>query len=415
MGLDGFDLGIISVVLPSLTKDLHASAAWTGLIGASSLIGIFIGAPLFGRITDRFGRRVPFLIDILCFVMLGLLQAFAQTPAELFAVRLLLGLAIGAEYAIGPPMLMEFAPAEDRGSSGAWLEVNWYGGFFVSVVVGYLLLDVVGLDWRIVLATSVAPAIATLAMRHGLPESPRWLLSRGRRREAKAIVKEHVGDEAYFQEEFADESEERGSISDLLAPGYRGRLAMVCVFWACLVAPYFAIVTFAPTVFGALGLAEHSSTIAENGIGVLGAASGLFLLDRVGRRPMLIIPFWICVVCLAVVGFFPHASVVVLGVAFVVFAFCNSAAADLCGVYPNELFPTHLRTSAVGIAAASSRIGAAIGTFLLPIGVHALGIGPTMLIGAGFCVVGAVVCQLWAPETVGQTLTETAAPTPAAA
>ncbi len=410
MGLDGFDLGIISVVLPAMTKDLDVSAGWAGLIGASSLIGIFIGAPLFGRITDRFGRRIPFLVDILCFVVLGLLQAFAQTPEEMFAVRLLLGVAIGAEYAIGPPMLMEFAPAKDRGGSGAWLEVNWYGGFFVSVVLGYVLLDGLGLDWRIVLATSVVPAIATLAMRHGLPESPRWLLSRGRKREAKAIVAEHVGDQAYYEEEFGDEVEERGSVRDLLGPEYRGRLAMVCVFWACLVAPYFAIVTFAPTVFGALDLAEHSSTIVENGIGVLGAASGLFLLDRLGRRPMLVTPFWICVVCLSVVGFFPHAPVAVLAIAFVVFAFCNAAAADLCGVYPNELFPTHLRTSAVGIAAASSRIGAAIGTFLLPIGIDAIGIGPSMLVGAGFCVVGAVVTQLWAPETAGQTLTETAAP-----
>ena len=118
---------------------------------------------------------------------------------------------------------------------------------------------------------------------------------------------------------------------------------------------------------------------------------------------------------LAVVGFFPHAPVGILGAAFLVFALCNSAANDLVGVYPNELFPTHLRTTAVGIAAASSRIGAAIGTFLLPIGIDTIGTGPSMLVGAGFCVVGAVVCQVYAPETMGQTLTETAEAEPAPA
>src|SRR5947209_16433789 len=113
-GLDGYDLGIISVVLPLLAKDLNISSVWAGLIGASSLIGIFIGGPLIGRLTDRFGRRRLFTLDIVAFIALGVAQAFVGNAEMLFGARVLLGIAIGAEYAIGAPMLAEFAPARQR-------------------------------------------------------------------------------------------------------------------------------------------------------------------------------------------------------------------------------------------------------------------------------------------------------------
>ena len=92
---------------------------------------------------------------------------------------------------------------------------------------------------------------------------------------------------------------------------------------------------------------------------------------------------------------------------FVTFGFFNALGGTLTGPYPSEVFPTDLRTTAVGIGAAASRVGAAIGTFLLPIGLSELGVGVSMLIAAAFCVAGAVITQLWAPETAGRPLTET--------
>jgi putative MFS transporter len=322
-------------------------------------------------------------------------------------------MAIGAEYAIGAPMLSEFSPADRRGRLGAVLEICWYAGFLLSVIAGYFLRDTLGWSWRAVLASSAVPAIMTLAIRYGLPESPRWLLSRGRRGEARAIALEYIGDEEHFNREFSPESTSRGTIRELFSPAYRGRTLMVSGFWACLVAPYFAIVTFAPQVLAALHLSdERAGTIATNAIAVLGAFTGLLIMDRVGRRQMLIGPFWICAATLAVVGFWPDAPLWVIGGCFVAFAFFNALAADLCGVYPNELFPTHLRTTGVGVAAAASRIGAAAGTFLLPIGIKTIGIGPSMLVGALFCVAGAIICQRWAPETAGRPLVETSKPLP---
>jgi putative MFS transporter len=406
-GLDGYDLGIISVVLLSISQDLHTSPVWAGLIGASSLIGIFVGAPVFGRITDRFGRRRPFLVNIVCFSLLGVAQAFVQNVEQLFVIRLLLGMAIGAEYAIGAPMLAEFAPADRRGRLSAWLIASWYIGFLVSVLTGYLLQDALGVGWRWIMASCAVPAVITLILRSGLPESPRWLMSRGRRREAREVALDHVGGQEHFDREIADEPQARSRIGDLLSAAYRRRTLLVCAFWACNVAPYFAIVTFAPQVFGALGLDERGATIATNAMAVLGAIAGAVLMDRLGRRPMLIWPFWISAGALAVVGVWSGAPVAIIIACFVVFGFFNAFGGTLTGPYPSELFPTELRTTAVGVAAAASRIGAALGTFLLPIGLNTIGVGPSMLIGAAFCVTGAVITELWAPETAGRRLVET--------
>ena len=100
-GLDGYDLGIISVVLPAIAHELDLGVVMIGLIGASTLIGIFFGSPIFGWLTDRYGRRTLFTIDIISFVILGLLQLFVTAGWQLLVLRLLLGVAIGAEYAIG--------------------------------------------------------------------------------------------------------------------------------------------------------------------------------------------------------------------------------------------------------------------------------------------------------------------------
>ncbi|MGI9093462.1 MAG: MFS transporter [Mycobacteriales bacterium] len=407
-GLDGYDLGAISVVLPIITQELGLSALMVGLIGASTLIGIFIGGPVVGYLTDRFGRRKLFTLDVVGFVILGLAQLFVANAVELLVVRLLLGMAIGAEYAIGPTMLAELSPSKGRGTRLSNLQVCWYVGFLLAVVLAYVMTSA-GVPWRWILGTSALPAIVTLVLRYGLPESPRWLMSRDRVEEARRIVNQYLGGEQYFEtEDLAGESAKVGHFRELFAPGMRSRTAFVSIFWACLVAPYFAIFTFAPLVFASLHLSDQrAGTIAANGVAALGAVAGMLVIERIGRRKLLIGCFWIMVVTLAVVGGWSAAPSLIVVVCFAGFSFFNAISGDLTGVYPSEIFPSELRSSGIGFAAAASRVGAAVGTFLLPVGVAHLGVGPTVLMGAAVCVVGAVVSHLWAPETTGQSLTKT--------
>ena len=418
-GLDGYDLGVLSVVLPLLSIELGVSPIWAGLIGASSLIGIFFGAPIVGYLTDRFGRKLLFLIDIAAFVVLNILQGVVTEPWQLFVVRLLIGVAIGAEYAIGAAMLAEFAPSHGRGRRLSKLLVYWYFGYLASVVAAYALVDLVGLSWRWVLVTGALPALVVLVLRWGLPESPRWLIQHGRVDEARAIVDRHLGGDAYFRsEEYGEEKGDAGW-RQLFGPDLRRRTVFVCVFWACLVAPYFAIFTFAPQVFAALQIGdERAGTIAANAVAALGALVGMLTIERMGRRQQLIGPFWIMTAALLVIGVWGDAPALVIVTCFALFSFFNALAGNLTAVYPIEIFPTAVRSSGVGVGSAFSRIGAAVGTFLLPVGISTIGIGPCMLIGAGLCAVGAVVSHRMAPETTGQTLTRTsviARPAPSAA
>ncbi|MFP3466558.1 MFS transporter [Leifsonia sp. SIMBA_070] len=411
-GLDGFDLGILSVVLPAITTALHLSPAEAGLIGASSLIGIFIGAPLAGYLTDRFGRQRMFTIDIACFIVLGVVQALVTEPWQLFVVRVLLGVAIGAEYAIGAAMLAEFAPNRNRGRRLSALLVCWYGGFLVAVVVAYVLVGL-GLDWRWVLATSVIPAVGAWLVRMGIPESPRWLIGKGRQQEADRIVEQNLGAEYFAAEGMDAEQEGRGGYRELFRGQNLRRLLFISVFWACNVAPYFAIFTFAPVVLKSLNMSNPAAgTIGVNALATVGALVGALTIEHIGRRKQLIPPFWIMAVVLAVVGVWSGAPAWVTILCFAIFAFFNALQGNLSAVYPIEIMPTEVRSSAVGVAAAASRIGAAAGTFLLPVGIASIGTGWCMIIAAIVCVIGAVVSQVMAPETTGQSLTEASGPIP---
>ena len=407
-GLDGYDLGIISVVLPMIIKEFDMSALEQGLIAASTLIGIFFGGPIFGQLADRFGRRTIFVIDLIAFIALGLAQAVVGDFFWLFVLRFALGLAIGAEYAIGATMLAEFVPSRGRGMRLASLQGAWYGGFLLAVIVAYLLVAV-GVDWRWILASGALPGLVTLLLRQGLPESPRWLVGQDREGEAREIADEHLGEDFFEDEDLGDEAEsaDQAVFADLFRKDMWRRTAFACIFFTCLVAPYFAIFTFAPQVFAALGVDDpKASIIGSNSVAFIGALAGMLVIERVGRRSLLLTSFYVMVVTLAVIGAWGSAPALVLIVCFVLFAFFNAISGDLTGVYPSEIFPSELRSTGVGFASAMSRIGAAGGTFLLPLGIKAFGIGPSVLIGAAICVGGLVVTHLWAPETTDMSLTE---------
>lgn len=413
--IDGYILGMIGIALAQLGPQLGLGAVWTGLIGASALAGIFFGAPLFGWITDRVGRQTMYVADLLVFLIASVLQFFVEGPLALFLLRLVMGLAIGADYAIGGALLSEFLPKRQRGRLLACLNAVFTVGFVAAYVVGYFLQDLGPEAWRWMLASSAVPTAIVLAMRLGTPESPRWLLSKGRVDEARRVVKEYIHPDADIDDLVIEQSElseraERGGgtgYGRLLSGDLRRRTAFAGLFWFCQVVPYFAIFTFLPVILESLGITgRFSSEILLNLFLLAGALVGVVIMDLLPRRAFVIWSFVILAAVGAVLGIFPGAPVPVILILFAIFAFVISAAADLESVYPVEVFPTELRSSGVGLAAGISRIGAAVGTFLLPISVDRLGVGPTMLGATAVLVLGAVISVAWAPETRNVALAE---------
>jgi putative MFS transporter len=407
---DGYILGIIGIALSLLGPQFGLGPVWTGLIGASALAGIFVGGMVFGWVTDKVGRQTMYVADLVVFVAGSALQFFVEGPIALFVLRFVMGVAIGADYAIGPALLAELIPRRQRGSLLASLNAVWTVGFVAAYVVGYFLQDLGPEVWRWMLASSAVPAALVLLLRLGTPESPRWLLSKGRVEEARRVVREYIDPNADVEDLMADEGVET-SYRRLFSGEWRKRTAFAGLFWFCQVVPYFAIFTFLPTVLDALGLGEgFAGELVLNLFLLAGAVVGVLVMNRIARRRFLIGSFAVLAVLMGFLGVWPGAPTLVILVCFALFAFVMSAAADLESVYPSEIFPTEIRASGVGVAAAISRVGAAIGTFLLPTSVERLGVGPTMLLATAVLLLGLVVSAAWAPETRHLTLVEAGTP-----
>ncbi|HEX4246958.1 MAG TPA: MFS transporter [Pseudonocardia sp.] len=408
MFCDGYILGMIGIALAVWAPQRGLSAATEGLIGASALVGIFLGSLVFGPVTDRIGRQTMYLADLALFVVGSALQFFVAQPWQLVALRLVMGIAIGADYAIGAALLAEFLPRRQRGPLLASLNAVWTVGFVVAFLVGYVMRGLGPESWRWMLASSALPAVIVLALRMGTPESPRWLAAQGRADEAAEVLRRFFGPDVVLGAEPSTPPHAR--LAALFTPRWRRRSAFAALFWFCQVLPFFALFTFAPTVLSSLGLRdEFAGGLVLNVFQLFGGVVGVVVMNRLARRGFVLWSFVVLAVSLLPLALVGHPSAAVVVGSFAVFAFVVSAAGNLETVYPSELFPTELRATGVGFAAAMSRIGAAIGTFLLPLSLVHLGNQLTMAIGVVVLLGGALVAWVWAPETRELTLTEASA------
>lgn len=408
--LDGYILSIIGVAMVQVTPEFGLSAPEQGLVGAAALIGIFFGAFVGGRLTDRFGRHLLFTVDLIALLGCSVLQAFVQNAAWLIILRLLIGVAVGADYPIATSLLAEFTPRRYRGKLlGAYVTM-WFVGAAAAYVVGQFLLEVDG-GWRWMLASSALPALVIILLRLGTPESPRWLVKVGRTEEAQQVLTKVYGEGATIAD-LADEGTANVGVRELIRSGYGKRMAFITIFWTCSIVPLFAVYAFGPAILDAFGLGGDLSHIGSAVITVLflvGCLVAVALIDRMGRRSLIMHSFAWSGLALLALGLFPGAGTGVIITLFAAYALLIGGTQILQWVYPNELFPTEIRGSAVGLASSLSRIGAAAGTYLVPLVLSGLGIGTTMIIAGVITLLGLVVSFAWAPETRGKTLAECAA------
>lgn len=406
MFIDGYVFAVIGVTLALQTfkRDLQVTAFWAGMISSSVLFGVFLGGFVFGWLTDRYGRHPVLIADLAGFVMVSILLFFVQNTWQMFSLSLVMGLAVGANYAIGTPLLSEFSAAHSRGRLGSTLQIAWNIGYMVAFAAGYLITVDNPNSWRWVLLSAALPAALCLMARRGLPESPRWLLSKGRTEEAKEVL-QRLG-WTLESADFESEQQERTKLSTLFAPGQLGRTCFVCVFWGCLTLPYFAIIFFQADVYSSLRI-SHALFAALIGtvVVVMGAMTGTLLIDRLGRRKLLIGSFWAMAAALSVVVFEEMLPPAVVIVCFFGYLFTYGVGSILCGVYPMELFPTSIRTTGVGFATSVTGVATATGTFVFPLAL-ATNAPAAIAVMAVVCAIGAVSSQLWAPETMNRSLTD---------
>ncbi|MBV4473313.1 MFS transporter [Pseudomonas botevensis] len=411
--VDGYLLSMIGVVMLQMSSGLGLNSFWEGMVAASALIGIFFGGFVGGWLTNLLGRKLIFFVGPVIFIATSLGTFWAESAVALFVLRLLVGIAVGIEYPVATSMLVEFLPQRDRGPRLAALALLWFIGAAVAYVLGEVILRSGATDaWRRALASGAILGAWLFLVRLGTPESPRWLIGKQRFAEADAVIKQVYGADFSLANLPEQSKEQKLPFSSLLCSGYGKRMFFVIVFWTCSIIPVFAVYAFAPKVLAALNVAGDMGSFSSVIITlffVLGCLIATRLVNRVGRRKMLIYSFLLSGLALLGLGIYHAGNGPLIVLFFSLYALFIGGAQVLTLVYPNEIFPTEIRAFAVGMGTSFSRIGAAAGTYLVPVSLNSLGVEQTMYAATVITFVGLLVSWWMAPETSSLNLQEAAA------
>ena len=292
--LFGYDTGVISGALLFLAKDFQLGTEMQGIVTSIVLVGAVIGAAGSGGLTDLFGSRRLIFFTVGCFIVGTLSCAFTPVLPMLIVGRFVVGCAIGVASFVGPLYLAEIAPARHRGQVVALNQLAITSGIVVSYLVDYLLSPVSD-GWRWMFGLAFIPAAGLGLGMIWLPESPRWLFGKGKKEEAKkALVWLRKTDDVEDElREMDHPATAAGTWKDLLAPAIRPALVVgvgLAIFQQ--VTGINTIIYYAPTIFKESGFASNSSAIlATFSVGVINVLVTIVatqLLDRVGRRPLLL-------------------------------------------------------------------------------------------------------------------------------
>lgn len=401
--MDAFEVTLVGNVMGALGTRFHLGGQAMSVLLAAWFFGLMLGAAWFGRLSDRHGRRRVFLASLTLYGIATLAAAFAPNLAVLLALRALAGVGVGAEYAAINAAITELVPRRSRGRAAAIVLNFWPLGSLLAALLAWPLLAMLppDLGWRVVFAAGGLIALSTAWLRRYLPESPRWLLARGRGTEAAAILARVTGaapgDAPLALAPVADGGGANASLVALLrcAPG---RLALGAALDFAEAAGYYGLFAFLPlVVLPALHLAPRALPLfyLAGSLGALvGGLAAALALDRLGRFASVTLFYGataFATIALAFVTGF-GAGAIMAG-----FALTNLlATASWIAAYPtfSELFPTALRATGIGASVAVGRVGAMIAPFL----VAALGARSMMaalLLLAGFWLLGAMAMVVW--------------------
>ena len=410
--LDAMDVGLISFILAALAQQWDLSKTESGWIASVGFIGMALGASLGGLLADRFGRRQVFALTLLVYGLATGASALAGGVAILLVLRFFVGLGLGAELPVASTYVSEFAPARIRGRLVVILEAFWAVGWTASALIGYFVIPASADGWRWAFALGAIPAVYALIVRWGLPESPRWLASRGRIGDAERVVAAFEADAGVV----ATPSRNRehpvravavsagARVRMLWSAEFRMRTLCIWLVWFCVNFAYYGAFIWIPSILVDAGydlVRSFGFTLVITLAQLPGYAVAAWLIEVWGRRLTLSV-FLVGSAVSAVLFGTASGDAAIIGSGMALSFFNLGAWGALYAVTP-EIYPTSLRGTGAGWAAGVGRIASIIAPLLVPV---LLGIGGAPLlfvVFAAFFIVAAAAA--WGlVDRRGQTL-----------
>ncbi|MCY0386803.1 MFS transporter [Robbsia sp. Bb-Pol-6] len=418
---DAMDAAVLAFILPVLRAVWHLTSVQTGVLGSGTYIGYFFGALLAGACGDLIGRRRVMMVALAIYSAASLASAMTHGWPTFLVSRIVAGFGTGAESAIIAPYLAEFVSRRYRGTFVGSLAGFFSFGFVAAALLGYLVVPATPQGWRIVLVLTALPVLMLLWWRRALPESPRWLESRGRHAEAAATVQrieqqllaagavlETPAPETGHATHAADAPAAMSLAANFKAlwAGRQARVtAMTWTMWLAITFSYYSFFTWIPGL-----LIQHGMSITKSfGYSLViyvaqipGYFSAAWLNEKLGRQAT-IATYMVLggVAALAMTMMRSNEAIMAAGICLSFFM--NGTYAGVYA-YTAEVFPTAIRTTGVGTASAVGRIGAIVSPILVGYIFPAFGFGGVFGITTAVLVAGALVVLVMGINTRGRSL-----------
>jgi len=431
--LFGYDTAVISGAIGFISGHFHLAAEMTGWAASSLLIGCMVGAAVGGPLGDRFGRKPMLFVCAAVFALSGIGSALAHDLTVYSWSRMFGGVGIGAVSVLSPLYISEVSPERSRGRLVALYQLAIVIGILVSFFVNMLIQQYgvtqpivtdgaateswnIAYGWRWMLGVLVLPSVVFALLLWPLPESPRWLMKRGRREEAEATLARIGGQDAAAKEIAQIQeslTEEAGRFSELFHGGF-GRAMLIGIGLAVFsqFGGINAIMYYGPELFKTAGSGENQaflSTVILGLVNVLATFGAIALVDRIGRKALLVIGVSIQVFALVAVGTFYHLQAgpfFLLGAIILFLAGFASSTGAVTWVIISEIFPTKVRGQAMGVAVLMIWGADYVVSQTFPMLKEAIGPASTFYGYAVCCFLGLIFTILMVPETKGRTLEE---------
>ena len=408
---DAMDVILISFVVGPIGREFSLDPSQRGFVVSAGFVGMFLGAAISGRLADRYGRRAVFQATLVLFSIGALLSALAPSYTTLLVARVIAGLGLGGELPVVSTLVSEFSPRAARGRMIVLLESFWAYGTIAAGLIAIFVIPSLG--WRGAFVVGALPALYVAYLRRALPESPRYLAERGRAAEADAVVRrvERAGGGALLTlgPAVAPPRATRSGMADLWRRAYVRRTAMLWVVWFAIVLTYYGMFSWIPTLLVARGLSESTSneyffisTFAQ----IPGYFSAAWLVERWGRKPTLAAYLVGTAASAVLFGNSGSGADVILYAALL--SFFNLGAWGVLYTITPEQYPTSVRATGAGAAAAVGRLGGIIGPFLTAVLVPAIGQPGVFALFMVLLVIAAIDVIALAEETRGRSLEEIA-------